>query len=148
LVCNSTAYGKVLTSTNLLKFSGIIVKSLIQTLWQSRSFTVAILSISVVVFSYLFFSPQSLPADIPHSDKYGHILVFFCLSVLIYKCINVSRRYQILMLVSYGVLVECIQYYIPYRSGGLDDVIADALGVVLFYSLTLIPAVRALFNKP
>jgi len=137
-----------MASTNLLKFSGKNVKSLIQTLWQSRALTIAVLFISVALFSYLFFSPQSLPNNIPHSDKYGHILVFFCLSILIYKSINIKRIYQILILISYGIAVEWIQYYIPYRSGGFDDVIADGLGVVLFYSLTLIPAVRTLFNKP
>lgn len=43
--------------------------------------------------------------------------------------------------------VECVQYYIPYRSGGLDDVIADALGVALFYLLTLNSSFRALFYR-
>lgn len=61
---------------------------------------------------------------------------------------NISRRYQIFILISYGAAVECVQYYIPYRSGGFDDVIADGLGVILFYCLTLIPTFRKLFNKP
>ena len=102
---------------------------------------------SVIVFSYLFFSPQSLPDNIPHSDKYGHIIVFFCLSVLVYKCINIAKRYQITLLVGYGVAVECVQHFISYRSGGVDDVIADAIGVALFYILTLVPAFKRLFNK-
>lgn len=124
------------------------MKSFIQNLWQSRALSLAVLLASILVFSYLFFSPQSLPTNIPHTDKYGHIIVFFCLSILIYKCINISRRYQILILISYGIAVECIQYFIPYRSGGLDDVIADGLGIVLFYLLTLIPTFRKLFNRP
>jgi VanZ family protein len=124
------------------------VKSFMQKLWQSRGLSLALLLTSILVFSYLFFSRQSLPSDIPHTDKYGHILVFFCLSILIYKCINIRRRYQIVILIAYGIAVECVQYYIPYRSGGLDDVIADGLGVILFYCLTLIPTFRKLFNKP
>lgn len=64
-----------------------------------------------------------------------------------YRCFNFSRLWQIVILVGYGIAVECVQYYIPYRSGGLDDVLADALGVVLFYALTLMPSVRNLFGK-
>ena len=123
------------------------MKNLIKNIWQSRPLSIAILSLSVIVFSYLFFSPQSLPDNIPHSDKYGHIIVFFCLSVLVYKCINIAKRYQITLLVGYGIAVECVQHFISYRSGGFDDVIADAIGVVLFYILTLIPAFKRLFNK-
>lgn len=146
--CYPSAYDKVLTYTTLLLFLGKIVTSVIRSLWQSRTLSLAILLISIIVFSYLFFSPQSLPSDIPHTDKYGHIIVFFCLSMLIYKCINIARRYQIAILVSYGIGVECIQYFIPYRSGGLDDVAADAIGVVLFYALTMLPTCRKLFDKP
>ena len=64
-----------------------------------------------------------------------------------YRCFSFSRLWQIVILVSYGIAVECVQYYIPYRSGGLDDVLADALGVVLFYTLTLMSSVRNLFGK-
>ncbi len=121
--------------------------SFISTLWHSRAFSLSILTISILVFSYLFFSQQSLPQNIPNSDKYGHIIVFFCLSVLIYKCFNIARIWQVLILVSYGIAVECVQHFIPYRSGGLDDVAADALGVALFYLLTLSPKFKAIFNQ-
>ncbi|MGB1297548.1 MAG: VanZ family protein [Psychrobium sp.] len=121
--------------------------SFISSLWHNRTFSLSVLVVSLAVFSYLFFSKQSLPPGVPHSDKYGHVIVFFCLSVLIYRCFNFSRLWQTVILVGYGIAVECVQYYIPYRSGGLDDVLADALGVVLFYALTLIPSVRKLFGK-
>ena len=121
--------------------------SVIHSLWQNRTFSLVILVISILVFSYLFFSPQSLPTNIPHTDKYGHIIVFFCLSILVYKCMNIARRYQIMLLVGYGIAVECVQHFIPYRSGGADDVVADAIGVILFYALTMLPVCRKLFNK-
>lgn len=123
------------------------MKNLIQNLWYSRSFSIIILSVSIIVFSYLFFSPQTLPDNIPHSDKYGHIIVFFCLSVLVYKCFNIAKRYQITLLVSYGVAVEGIQHFISYRSGGFYDVVADSIGVALFYLLILVPMINKLFTK-
>lgn len=120
--------------------------SFISSLWHNRTVSLSVLVISLLVFSYLFFSKQNLP-DIPNSDKYGHIIVFFCLSVLMYKCFKLSRIAQMIILIGYGIAVECVQHYIPYRSGGLDDVLADALGVILFYALTLFACIRALFNK-
>lgn len=123
------------------------MKSFIVSLWRSRRFSLFILTTSILVFSYLFFSKQSLPSDIPHTDKYGHIFVFFCLSILVYKCFSINRVYQILALVGYGIAVECIQHFISYRSGGVDDVIADAIGVALFYLLTLSPSFRKLLIK-
>lgn len=143
----SSAYDKVTINISLFLFSGKIVTSVIRSLWKNQALSFAALVISIVVFSYLFFSQQSLPSDIPHTDKYGHIVVFFCLSILFYKCMSISRRYQIAILVGYGISVECVQHFIPYRSGGLDDVIADTIGVILFYVLTLLPRCRKLFNK-
>jgi len=122
------------------------VKSFFVSLWHNRRLSIFILITSIVVFSYLFFSKQSLPNDIPHTDKYGHIIVFFCLSILVYKCFDIKKRYQIIILVGYGVAVECIQHFISYRSGGVDDVIADAIGVSLFYLLVLIPSLKKLLT--
>ena len=89
--------------------------------------------LALVFCSYLFFSQQDVPTGIAHSDKYGHILVFFGLSLLLYNCSALSRWSQIAILTSYGVAVEVIQSYIPYRSGGIDDVVADVIGILLFH---------------
>jgi|GEM_PF-352083 len=89
--------------------------------------------LALVFCSYLFFSQQDVPTDIAHSDKYGHIIVFFGLSLLLYNSAAISRWAQMAILTSYGVAVEVIQSYIPYRSGGIDDVIADVIGILLFY---------------
>ncbi len=97
---------------------------------------------AAIVFSYLFFSPQDLPKNIPNSDKIGHIIVFFFLALFMFKGTNLRRRTQMLILLSYGVIVECIQHFIPYRSGSFDDVIADAAGFLLFYLLTLISSIK------
>jgi len=118
------------------------VRIIILKLWRNPLHFIGYLIAAVVVCSYLFFSPQNLPQNIPNSDKIGHIIVFFTLSLLLFKATNWRRPIQILALLGYGVLVECIQHFIPYRSGGIDDVVADAAGIVLFYLLTLIPAIR------
>jgi VanZ family protein len=89
--------------------------------------------ITLLVCSYLFFSQQNVPTDIAHSDKYGHVAVFFTLSLLLYKGFSLTIPKQILIVFSYGIAVEIIQSFIPYRSGGIDDVVADLVGILLFY---------------
>lgn len=106
-------------------------------LWHNPMHFLAYLIGATLIFSYLFFSPQSLPQDIPNSDKIGHIIVFFFLALLMFKGTRLRRRTQMLILLSYGISVECIQHFIPYRSGSFDDVVADAAGFLLFYLLTL-----------
>lgn len=118
------------------------MKSLFIKLWNNQNVFLLNLLAALVIVSYLFFSQQQLPTGVPNSDKIGHIFVFFTLALLIFKATTLRRSYQMLLLLGYGVLVEVIQHFIPYRSGGLDDVIADVAGFVLFYLITLNTTLR------
>lgn len=107
--------------------------ALVKSLKNNRKFFMIIFSTTLIICCYLFFSQQNVPTSIKHSDKYGHILVFFTLSLLLYKSTGLTIIKQILVLTGFGIGVEVIQSYIPYRSGGVDDVIADVIGILLFY---------------
>lgn len=124
------------------------MKRLIRKLWNNPFHFFAYLSGALFLFSYLFFSPQTLPQQIPNSDKIGHIIVFFVLGLLLFKATNLNRVQQMLLLLGYGIAVESVQHFIPYRSGSLDDVAADAFGITLFYLLTMIPALRLKLRAP
>jgi len=123
------------------------VKSLLNKLWNNPLHFLAYLIGAIVVFSYLFFSPQNLPQNIPNSDKVGHIIVFFVLGLLLFKATVLRRSKQIVILLSYGIVVECVQYFIPYRSGSIDDVVADSAGILLFYLLTINSGLRVKLNS-
>lgn len=42
-------------------------------------------------------------------------------------------------LIAYGILIECIQYFLPYRSFSFLDMLGDAAGVALYaWSLPLL----------
>lgn len=153
-----TAYltdrASTLPETNLLRNTSIapvhflsntkrdLLKIMIKKLWQNPTIFLAYLIVALTLFSYLFFSPQSIPTQIPNSDKIGHIVTFFVLGLLFFKASKLPRRYQILLLAAYGIAVECIQHFIPYRSGDINDVIADATGILLFYALTVLPFIK------
>jgi len=112
------------------------VKSLLAKCWHSPLHFLFYFSGAIIVFSVLFFTQQSIPQGIPNSDKIGHIAVFFILALLLFKAVKFKRIWQILLLLSYGIGVECIQHFIPYRAGSLADVVADATGLLFFYLLT------------
>lgn len=73
-----------------------------------------------------------LPGDL--SDKFYHGLCFFILGFIADYAYPLSgftaRKYIPLFL--YGVLIEIIQYFIPYRSFSLADMLADALGLGVY----------------
>jgi len=117
--------------------------SLQHLLSNNHNFFRAMFVTALVICSYLFFSQQDVPTNIAHSDKYGHILVFFVLSLLLYLSWFKSVLVQVALLTSYGIAVEVIQSYIPYRSGGIDDVVADVIGIALFHTVARL-AVRKL----
>lgn len=76
---------------------------------------------------------QPLPGGL--SDKFYHGLAFFALSSLA----NISfpksgfTLYQYLPLFLYGILIELVQYFLPYRSFSIADILADAMGIFLYY---------------
>ncbi|MEJ2681132.1 MAG: VanZ family protein, partial [Gammaproteobacteria bacterium] len=65
-------------------------------------------------------------------DKSNHLMAFTTLTLitrLAEQKPNRSRRF--LLLIGYGVLVEILQSYLPYRSASLLDLVADILGITL-----------------
>jgi len=73
------------------------------------------------------------------NDKFAHFATFFILSAL--AGLSFQKRsfdWTIwIPLTLYGLLIEIIQYYIPYRSFSLLDWAADS-GGVLIYGLSML----------
>ena len=87
---------------------------------------------------------STIPVDGPlpgHlSDKFYHVLAFFLLAVqadYAYPATGFTAA-KYLPLFLYGVLIEIIQYFIPYRSFSPADMLADALGLALYAVIALV----------
>lgn len=90
--------------------------------------------IAFFIINYLVFSKPSYPQNsIPHLDKIGHIGSFFALTLLIYFAFHLHWKWVLMLMAIYGVSIEVIQSFLPYRSAEVADVIADIAGVALFY---------------
>jgi VanZ family protein len=92
----------------------------------------------ISIFVILYFTTTASEPDIAQSinDKLSHGLVFLFLSLLAdfsYPEDKFSFR-KISPLVAYSILIECIQYFLPYRSFSVLDMLADIAGIA-FYAM-------------
>ncbi|MBI5451392.1 MAG: VanZ family protein [Gammaproteobacteria bacterium] len=90
------------------------------------------LLLSLLVITVLAVLPlQHTPVE--HiNDKLLHTLAFVVLAGLADFSLPRSGLYwrMALGLVGYGLLLECLQYFLPYRSFSLLDLLADGAGVI------------------
>jgi len=68
------------------------------------------------------------------NDKVKHILAFYMLAFLADYSVpkfefNLSKGLTIL---GYGLLIEVIQYFLPYREFSLFDLAADGIGIAAY----------------
>ncbi len=77
-----------------------------------------------------------------YGDKILHLLAFFTLAILddfAFPGRGFGLR-KMLPLVFYGILIEVIQLFLPYRSCDITDFLADCGGLALYY--LLIPVLK------
>ena len=79
-------------------------------------------------------TPLEFPIVSGINDKLNHIFAFFVLSLLTNFSFPEKKFFPtiFLSLMSYGMAIEIIQHFLPYRMFSLFDVAADALGILLF----------------
>ncbi len=65
-------------------------------------------------------------------DKANHFIAFFTLYILFslsYK--DLKTLIKVILLLLFGIQIEIVQYFLPYRDFSLLDVIADFIGIIL-----------------
>lgn len=99
--------------------------------------------ISLLIVFYLSIVPA---AEIPYidalnflNDKLIHALMFLFLSFVGLKChFNISKIFLLTTIFGFGLSIEVIHYYHPYRFFEIADLIANLIGIL---------AAVAIFNK-
>lgn len=89
---------------------------------------------ALVAGCYLAFSPVEGSFQAKFNDKALHFMGFFVMS-LCAQLAHPTARFTILALglISFGLLIELIQAYLPHRSFSLWDLAADAVGVGCYF---------------
>ena len=73
------------------------------------------------------------------SDKIIHALIFLYLSYIGLKSyLNISKLLLLALIFSFGLVIEIIHFYHPYRFFEIPDLIANLIGILL---------ALAIFNK-
>ncbi len=101
--------------------------------FQRLFFRIILISLLIII-SYLAFTPLSHPTLTTGLDKINHFLAFLVLALFCdISFPDKTFLYStFLPLLVYAVLIECVQYFLPFRSFSLLDIAAD-LSAVLFY---------------
>ena len=109
---------------------------------------------AVTIIMYLATTRLDLPVGVGLDDKVNHILAFYILALLMDFSFP-ERRFDFskaATLLGYGLLIECVQYFLPYRTFSLLDLAADAMGLLAYMlflpALKYIPWLRWRWNVP
>ena len=93
-----------------------------------------LLFLALLVTTYATTAELTHPAATGVNDKFAHFGTFFILSLLADLSFQ-KRNFDWMVwvpLTFYGLLIEIIQYQIPYRSFSLLDWSADGGGILLY----------------
>ncbi len=95
----------------------------------------AMLLMALTVTTHLAITSEQYPVVENISDKANHVLAFYVLALLIDFSFPNSKFgiAKVSALLGYGLAIEFIQYFLPYRSASLFDVAADAAGLLVYW---------------
>jgi len=103
-----------------------------------------LLGLALFIASIAMLSPKAPePMLYVGEDKLWHLLTFVALGFLADAGWPEKgfAPIKFLPLFAYGVVIEILQHYIPNRHFGVDDIIADGAGLLL-YGLLMLPLLR------
>jgi VanZ family protein len=92
--------------------------------------------IIVLLLSVLPFPGIRILTPLP-IDKIVHFVLYGVTAVMLYRILrarynsNRALLYSIAVSAFYGALMECIQYFLPYRSFSIADMAANTLGAAV-----------------
>ena len=90
-----------------------------------------ILGISIILISILSIQEIKVEPSMNLSDKFIHFSCFLYLTIISWLSRIIYKELWLYVIVlAYGILIEIVQIYIPYRSFELLDIFADFLGIV------------------
>ena len=81
---------------------------------------------------------NGISVPVANSDKILHFLAFYTLAFLLDFSFPKSRFgvLKIIVLIGYGILIEYVQSFLPYRSAEVVDLLTDVVGITV-YAVTI-----------
>ena len=88
--------------------------------------------ICIVAIEYLATNTLEIKPIQNSWDKANHFIAFFTLYVTLsfaYPKLEIVKK--VLILLAFGIQIECVQYFLPNREFSLLDVVADGIGIFM-----------------
>ncbi|WP_250656675.1 VanZ family protein [Alkalimarinus coralli] len=106
------------------------------------------LLVAVTTIFYLATTSVDYKVQSSFNDKFNHLFAFGSLSFLSHIAFQTFQPIRwATALLGYGALIECVQFFLPYRSFSLLDLAADLTGIVL-YIIVFYPLFNRLLSSP
>ena len=89
---------------------------------------------SIIGIMLLSIAPLSDLGVASFNDKALHIIAFLYLAIIsILSKFELDKIYLFILLISYGLLIEIAQTFLPYRYFEINDLLADLIGVTIAF---------------
>ena len=118
-----------------------------------RSITAAsrlALAVAVAAISWLATTQRTLPELAGFSDKLNHVIAFVALGLLVDRSFPRAGfgLAKVSSLLAYGVGIEAVQSFLPWREASLPDILADAAGIAIYAATRPLFLMIPLFRPP
>jgi VanZ family protein len=94
-----------------------------------------VLALSVATISILSVIHVSQQSNMPFIDKIEHAAAFAWLAACAHLAYRNRERLNVVVLSIYGMAIECVQWWLPWREFSLLDWVADVAGIMLWLVL-------------
>lgn len=91
------------------------------------------LFLCIVFILYAALTPRSIPIAENMSDKFNHFIAFFVLSFLVDRSFEFSFPILAIPVFLFGIAIEFIQFFLPYRQFSVFDMFADGVGILIYF---------------
>ncbi len=85
-----------------------------------------------MLICWLAFSPPVNQILSSGNDKINHLLAFMTLAFLFDYSFPSKTKQLVIVLLGFGILIECIQSTIPHHRADGMDLLVDGIGIFLF----------------
>jgi len=92
----------------------------------------------ILLVTYLSTTVREIEIVTNNWDKSNHFFAFFILYYFLYFGYKKKFAINMIILLSFAIQVEIVQYFIPGRTFSILDIIADVIGIIFGYLIIMI----------
>lgn len=88
--------------------------------------------LSIIVIILVSIQPGASTKFFSGLDKFAHFISFFTITFLFLVAFKLKKPYlsSMILLAAFGLGIEVVQHYLPYRISSWYDFVADITGII------------------